>query len=72
MSMLPKPRPIAFMAAGYDLADALAILEKWDSMDDSQIAALGLLADRPGNRHDCTDELNVLRPVFGKTRRDLA
>jgi hypothetical protein len=41
MNKLPKPRPIEFLVRGYDLADALAILERWDSLTVAELAELG-------------------------------
>ena len=37
---LPKPRLISFMWAGFDLTDALSILNEWDNMTDGERAAL--------------------------------
>ena len=53
MSTIPKPRPIAFMVAGYDLADALDILSRWDALTDAQVCSLGLPGGIPVNSsHD--------------------
>jgi hypothetical protein len=50
---IPKPNRTAFMLAGYDLADALAILEKWESLTEAQIQELGLsLGTAPEPRRD--------------------
>ncbi len=70
MNTIPKPRPIAFMFAGYDVADALAILEKWETLSDDQIEALGLGLKRLDNVGEADGQSNVLRPSFGKTGRD--
>jgi len=39
--MRKKPRPIEFMLRGIDVADALAILERWDSLSPEEREALG-------------------------------
>src|SRR5471032_2538162 len=41
MSPPRKPRPIEFMTRGIDLADALAILDRWETMTAKQIMDLG-------------------------------
>jgi hypothetical protein len=35
MSRIAKPRPVAFLMRGYDLADALKILERWDTLSEA-------------------------------------
>lgn len=42
---LPKPRPIEFLMRGFDLADALSILDRWDSLSEAERAALGFTSD---------------------------
>jgi hypothetical protein len=71
MNDIPKPRPIVFMAAGYDLADALDILSKWESLSGAEVAALGLFGPVQSARDPSNGahEAVILRPVF-KTRRD--
>jgi hypothetical protein len=71
MNTIPKPRPIVFMLAGYELAGTLEILEKWETLTNAEVEALGLGSiKRRNDPTDCIDELNVLRPLFGKARRD--
>ena len=43
-----KPRPVEFMVRGYTLADALAILERWESLSASEIEALDFTASQLG------------------------
>lgn len=54
------------MTAGYDLADALAILDKWESLTDDQVRALGLLGS--GNLPNRLDKLGVLLEFRPKSR----
>ena len=41
---MKKPRPIEFLIRGYDLADALVILERWDSLTSAELAELGFIS----------------------------
>jgi hypothetical protein len=36
-----KPRPIEFMLRGYELADTLAILDRWEALSEDEKRALG-------------------------------
>lgn len=71
MTTIPKPRPIKFMTAGYDLADALAILDRWETLSDAEVDALGLFGPAEGARDSRkgVHEAVILRPLF-KIRRD--
>lgn len=44
--MADKPRPVEFMVRGYDLADALAIIERWDDLSIAEREALGFRYSR--------------------------
>jgi hypothetical protein len=65
------PSRTVFMLAGYELADTIAIRERWATLSDSEVLALGLGLDRLGNVGEGHGECNILRPIFGKARRDL-
>ncbi len=40
---LRKPRSIEFMLRGYELSDALVILERWDSLSEQERRDLGFM-----------------------------
>jgi hypothetical protein len=53
------------MLGGYDLADALPILEQWETLSDDQIEALGLGLNRLGDVGERLENGNLMRVVFG-------
>jgi hypothetical protein len=67
----PLPSRTHFMLAGYELADTLRIRARWDTLTNDEVAALGLSLERISDVGEAHGESNVLRPAFGKGRRDL-
>lgn len=49
MPSIPKPRPIAFLALGYDLKEALSLLDRWDRLTDADCKRLGFTPS-PGDQ----------------------
>lgn len=66
MTDIPKPRTVEFMLAGYDLADALAILARWETLTDAQVRTLGLPGiPVDGRSHPVDSRFKGLRLIPG-------